>query len=527
MSRLCSSCRSVVGAIRIMASLTSYPVGIVGGSNIQQSRLFDSQQSINCYPLHDTVKDKWMLTRYAGSMRLGQFPTSSSAFTGRPGGFLKLDSLAFAVLGDNVFTISPSLGLTSVGTIGTNSGPVSMASGGDYVMIVDGTGGWLYQISTGLFNQITVINFPNSTGFPTSPTCVVEQQGFFLVNNNGTQSLFQSAPDDPTQWDVLNELQINYRSASSAYPLISMRSVNGRIFCFTSGFIEVLENDGKAGFTFSQDQNLIFGYGAINDQSTAQGVGGMKGQQQPEFIIFISLTPDGTKKVMMTSGNPPEVVSTASIDYRLNQLVNSSDAIAYVWTENGQTFWVCSFTQDNLTLAYNVTNDTWIDLQTGNANRYFVEAFGFFNGYQLALSYLDNFLYQLGEEFVTDSGTVIPFIRVTPNIRFEQYRKMTCKYLDVYVEQGNALSGVPILGALDYVFGSDPFVYLFVSYDGGRTFVEPMERRMGRIGEYTFWTRFENLGTSYDWTFKFVIKQPIPLYIMDAFARLNVSETSK
>jgi hypothetical protein len=510
-----------------MADLTSVPVGVVGGSNIQQSRQFDSQQAINCYPFHDTVKDMWIQTRYSGSNRLSQFATSSDMFVGRPGGFIKLDTLALCVLGNQVFTINTALTSEEIGTIGTSSGPVSMASGGDYILIVDGTGGWLYQISTGEFLQINTINFPNSTGFPVSPTCVVEQEGFFLVNNSGTQQLFQSAPYDPTQWNVLNAIEINYRSASSAYPLISMRSVNGRIFCFTTGFIEVLENTGNAGFTFTPDQNLIFGYGAINDQSTAQGVGGAQGQQQPEFVIFISITPDGTTKVMMTSGNPPEVVSTPSVDYRLNQLTNPYDADAYVWTENGQTFWVCSFTTDNLTLAYNVTNDRWIDLQSGNKNRYFVEAFGFFNGYQLALSYLDNYLYQLGENFVTDSGSAIPYIRVTPNIRFSQYRKATARYLDIYFEQGDALEGVPVLGAPNYVFGSDPFIYLHISFDGGRTFLEPMERRLGRIGERDYFTRFENLGTAWDWCFKIEIRQPIPIYIIDAYLRVNITETSK
>src|SRR6185369_10885429 len=144
----------------------------------------------------------------------------------------------------------------------------SMCAGGDYVLIVDGTGGWLYQISIGSFNAVT------APTFPISPTCCVEQEGLFLVNNDGTQELYQSAPYDPTQWDALTFININYRSCAAAFPLISMRSVNGRIFCFTSGFTEVLENSGDAGFAFRQDQNLIFGYGCLNDTSTAQGVGG-------------------------------------------------------------------------------------------------------------------------------------------------------------------------------------------------------------------------------------------------------------
>lgn len=493
----------------------------IGSSNIQRSSQFDSQQSINCYPFTDTVKRKEAQYPYSGSELVINFPTASGTAVGRKRGALPVGDISIFVVGDEVFVLSSSFSASSVGTIGTNTGPVSMCCGGDYVLIVDGTGGWTYKISTGDFDPIT------AAAFPVSPTTCTEQQGLFLVNNDNTQEMYQSAPYNPTIWNVFNQVFVNYRSCTSAYPLLSLRSCNGRIFAFANGFIQVYANAGKAGFTFRADQILIFGYGALNDASTVKSVGGNQGEEQPEFIVFISVTDDGTKKVMMTSGNPPRVISTPSIDYRINQLTNPEDAEAIIWTENGQTFWVCSWTVDDLTIAYNMTNGSWFDIQNGNAHRYFATAFCFFQGRALALSYKDNGLYQLSEQLFTEQGQPRPYIRITSEILAPQFKNFTGKFLDIYFQQGDAPSGNLFPNAPHYVYGAEPQVLIYISNDGGRTFQEPIKGVLARIGVYNFSTRFSNLGTYHSWTFKLEVRAPVPVYIIDASFTVDISESSR
>lgn len=499
----------------------SIDVGFVGGSNLQRSSQFSSEQAINCYPFYDSVSESRAQYAYAGSQEILQFNTASPTAIGRKRGALTVGDISIWIVGDEVFVMTSSFTPSSVGTIGSNIGAVSLCCGGDYVLIVDGTGGWTYQISTSTLAQIT------APAFPVSPTSCTEQQGYFLVNNEGTQELYQSAPYDPTVWEVLNSVVVNYRSCTSSFPLLSLRSCNGRIFAFTSGFIQVYANAGKVGFTFRPDQNLIFGYGALNDQSTVQSVGGNQGEQQPEFIIFISVTNDGTKKVMMTSGNPPRVISTPSIDYRINQLNNPDDAEAFIWTENGQTFWICSWTIDDLTIAYNMTNGSWFDIQNGNKHRYFVTAFSFFKNKALALSYKDHKLYELTESLFTEQGQPRPLIRVTPQLRAPQYRNIVGKILDIYFQQGDALSGALLPNSPHFVYGAEPAVFLYVSIDGGRTFQEPIRGRLARIGIYSFSTRFTSLGSYHSWTFKLIIRAPIPVYITDSQFLVDIVESTR
>jgi len=499
----------------------SIEVGFIGGSNIQRSSQFDSQQAINCYPLYDSVKQQQVQYPYAGSQEILTFSTANPAAVGRKRGALAVGPISVWVIGDEFFVMTTSFSPSSVGTIGSNTGPVSMCSGGDYILIVDGTGGWTYKISTGDFDPVT------DAAFPVSPTTCTEQQGYFLVNNDGTQELYQSPPYDPTVWNVFNAVVVNFRSCTSAFPLLSLRSCNGRIFAFTSGFTQVYANAGKVGFTFRPDQNLIFGYGALNDQSTVQSVGGNEGKEQPEFIIFISVTNDGTKKVMMTSGNPPRVISTPSIDYRINQLNNPDNAEAFIWTENGQTFWVCSWTIDDLTIVYNMTSGVWFDIQNGNMHRYFATAFCFFNNKALALCYNDNKLYELTESLFTERGDPRPLIRITPEIKAPQFRNIVGKILDIYFQQGDAPSGNLFPNAPFYVYGAEPEVFLYISLDGGRTFQEPIRGRLARIGVYNFSTRFTSLGTYHSWTFKLIIRAPVPVYITGSQFQIDIVEATR
>jgi len=493
---------------------------VAGGSNIQRAAAFDSQQSINWYPYADTVTGETVMMPFAGSVKQLDFEVGENPYKARPGGTLALEQTAYCVIGKKVFEIDVNFNQTEIGEIGTSTGSVDMCTGGVYILIVDGTGGWTYNIVTSTFDQIT------DPAFPTSPTTCTEYRGYFLVNDAGTQTLYQSAIYNPTKWDALLVILVNYRSSPYAYPLIGVRSVNGRIFAFTTGFIEVYEQTPKAGFAFRLDNNLIFGYGAIALQGIAKGTAGEEGQALPEFLCFLSRTSDGTRKIMMTSGQPPKVVSTSSIEYRLSKLAHPEDVTTLVWSEGGQTFVHFNFTLDSVTMTYNVTGNNWFDLQYNGNNRYFAEAFMAFRNKKLVTSYLDASLYVLSEDYITNNGTPITRTRVTKNMRIKGYKNFTPYYLELYFQQGESLPGDGQPDTEHYVYGADAQVYLYISNDGGQTYGPPMKKPIGVFANRMATTRFEGSGTTKDITFMIEILAPIRTYLMGAmFGYVPVDST--
>lgn len=492
---------------------------IVGGSNFQRSRAWDSSYSQNWYPFYDQVKDEWIQAFFAGTKLVSEPILDLGSYKGRSGGAIALQTTAYVVIGNTVYEVVSDLNATEIGTIGTSEGAVSMCAGSHYIMIVDGTGGWVYDVTGASFTQIT------DSVFPESPTTCEQQQGYFLVNNTGTQTMYQSMIDNPMVWSAFTTIQVNFNSSFLAAPLIGIHSVNARLFAMTATFIQVYEVEPVVGIAFRPDKNLIFGYGILTDAGVAKGAAGTLNQQVPEILIFLCRTNDGTKKVMLTSGNPPEVVSTPSIEYRINQLTNPLDVTSFIWTENGQTFAHFNFTTDNITIVYNVTNKTWFDARTG-LNRYFIEDFFFFNSYKLGLSYLDGKIYQLSENFTTDSDVPITRARISDNFRIEGYKNFTVAYLELYFQQGVGLVGRLEPDALFYKPGSDPQVFLYLSDDGGQTFSQPMKQPLGIAAQTLVTTRFTGLGTHKDLTFKIVIQEPVQVFLIGAIMSFRVAEGS-
>src|SRR6185369_823142 len=111
------------------ASTKSELIDVVGPSNIMRSRQFDNQQSINWYPMYDVTRNKWCQYPYAGNDVVNTFSTENPDAIGRPGGTINIGANALMIVGDEVFLIASNFSSSSVGTIGTNSGPVSMCAG--------------------------------------------------------------------------------------------------------------------------------------------------------------------------------------------------------------------------------------------------------------------------------------------------------------------------------------------------------------------------------------------------------------
>ncbi len=492
-----------------MANPITIDLNVIGGSNVQKSRAFDSQFSLNIYPFYDPVTQESVMYPYAGRQKILDFSVDPGTF-GRAGGMIATEEEAYIAVGEKLFKLDSTLTPTEIGTLDTTSGPVSMDIVNQYLIVVDGAGKWTYDIIGGTFDPIV------DADAPTSPTYVVEQQSLALYNDTASQTLYQAAAGFPMNFDALATIQINYKSSYLSYPLIAMSSINGRVFCYTTGFGEVLENEGKVGFSFRPDENLTFGYGLSNATALAKGTGGLMGQEQPEFNIFQSINPDGSIKFMMTTGNPPKVISTPSIEWRVNQFTDIRDNSSFIWSDNGQTFYQINYTTDNISLAYNLNSKQWIDLSIGG-KRHPSEAFCYFQGKRLFTSYEDAGLYEMSENFIDNDGIPIERNRVTENIRITGYKNLNLRLLRLWFQQGvGTADGDERINSANYSAGVKPEVYIYVSYDGGVTFDPPQLVDLGKIGERTYVSDVTDLGTGRDITFKLQMFSPVDFFLMGA-----------
>jgi hypothetical protein len=196
-----------------------------------------------------------------------------------------------------------------------------------------------------------------------------------------------------------------------------------------------------------------------------------------------------------------------------------------VWTENGVTFYQLSSTTAKTTLVLNLNNKEWFDVSYRN-NRHFAQSFAFLNGKKLVTSYLDGNVYEMSEDYLTNSGEPWPRQRVTSEMRYDGYKRINGETLEIYFQQGVGLSGQYLPNQPHYVFGADPVVYLYTSFDGGQTWSQPKIASLGRQGERVFFTKFYNLGSSKGWSFKIEVWAPVKVYMLGAYFTYSISPGS-
>src|SRR5512138_2007648 len=153
------------------------PVAYGGG----RSTAFESQRFINCFPEMASGPGSKNIAALVGTPGLRLWYRNSSP---PQRAAMAFNGLIYSVISNKLFSISAD-GLTSteLGTLTTSTGRVSMKNnglassgiGGDQVCLVDGTDGYIYNVTTGVFSTIS------GGGFPATPTHVEFIDGYFVV----------------------------------------------------------------------------------------------------------------------------------------------------------------------------------------------------------------------------------------------------------------------------------------------------------------------------------------------------------
>ena len=107
-----------------------------------------------------------------------------------------VNNMLYVVTGNKLYSISPFKVVSSaLGSLTTSIGPVIMKDngltvsgvGGNQLMIVDGTAGYIYNISTGIFTTST---FFTGGGFPSTGVNSLEfMDGYFVLSQSNSMNV--------------------------------------------------------------------------------------------------------------------------------------------------------------------------------------------------------------------------------------------------------------------------------------------------------------------------------------------------
>lgn len=387
---------------------------ILGGSGEGRSLNVNASRSVNLYPELDadpTSKAVISLVKTPGCRLWGNVGVGPNrgqhVFNGR--NYVVSGNGLFAL--DSVGTVSAQLG-----TLQTDRGQVSMRDngllsagiGGNQLIIVDGTAGYIYDVIAGTFVTIT------SPGFPANPSHVEYIDGYFIVTND-TMNANASELYDGTTWNPLASTPVQSASDSIQVPVV----FSEQLIFIKQYTTEYYSNNGTPtinGFPFSRVSGAVVPWGTDAPWSVCYGEGSI-------FWLATERKLNGGEFIgpVMLSGAVPTRIGTPAYNYRMSKWTDRANAFAYSYSEGGHTFVLFTSPGDNETFVYDTTTQMWHDRSSYTDNPYSINrhignSYVHFEGMHLIGDYQSGGIYRMSSDYLTEIGKPIVWLRRTDHL---------------------------------------------------------------------------------------------------------------
>jgi len=378
-------------------------------------------------------------------------------------------SIAFVVSGDRLYKIDTSYTATLLGTVGGN-GPVSMADNGIQLAIAANPQGYVYNITTNVFTQITDPDFPGAV-------TVAYLDGYFVFNEPNSQKVWVTSILDGTSVDPLD-----FASAEGSPDGLTAVVVNNReVWLLGTNSIEVWYDAGTPDFPLARIQGASNEIGCLAPYSVAKA---------DNSVFWLGSDARGSGIVYRSNGYTGVRASNHSVEWQIQQYGDVTNAVAYTYQQDGHIFYVLNFPNNNKTWVYDVVTQSWHERagwDNGSFTRHRSNCQMNFNSEIIVGDYENGNIYAFDMDVYTDNGAIQKWLR---SWRALPSGTNNLKRTAQHSLQLNCETGV----GLNLGQGDDPEVMLRWSDDGGHTYSSEHWTKMGRIGAFGFRAFWRRLG---------------------------------
>jgi hypothetical protein len=389
---------------------------------------------------------------------------------------------------------------TTCGTINTYAGRVGMASNGTYLIIVDGTDGWLWDGTT--LDQITDADFVDATQ-------IKFLHGRFIVNKPGTGEFYISTTY-PSKADLINGAgwtSLDFATAEvDPDDLLAIEVDKQELWLFGDFTTELYFDSGDATFPFESQPGGAIEWGIAAPWSVAKG---------DSTVVWLAKNRNGGPQVVATAGFSPQVISTHAVEEAMSGYTVIDDAFAYIVKGFDKSyFYVLTFPSADVTWVYNMTLPPelgWHQWSSYGVGRFRCSTYTYFNNKRYFGDALNGNLYTMSATAYTDNGDILERIAIGPSIEMDM-NDFSVNSLEIHFNAGTGL----ISGQ-----GSDPQAMLRVSRDHGHTYGNSRWRDIGGIGEYYRRSVWRQMGQFTSYTPELRVTDPIRATVIGAYAELE------
>jgi hypothetical protein len=408
----------------------------------------------------------------------------------------------FAVSGSSVYEVfSDWASALRPGSLGTNTGRVTLADDGTRLVIGDGSA-TAYAVPLAGGSAVVAIGADCPGGY------VTWQDGYFIHSVPGSARFQLSGLNDIT-YDALDVGTAEGRPDNLAMVL----SVGRMLWLFGDLSTEVWWNTGNADFPFARVEGAFIETGTAAAGSCVRAGGS---------VAWVGSDERGRGTVWHAQGLQPVRISTHAVEHALAGYALLSEASAFAYQQEGHEFYQltvpASTTDDGGTWVYDFATGQWHERsyqsEAGEKpHRAWVGAVAF--GAMVVGDREDGRLYTYELDYYLDDTRPIRRVRQTAHISQDE-KRLRFSALELQAEPGvGTASGQ----------GSAPVVLLSWSNDGGHTWSNEHEASLGVRGAYANRAIWRRLGIGRDRVFRVAMSDPVPVTWLGA--ELDVVELDR
>lgn len=462
-------------------------INLTSGATPSRSVLASCQRRLNVYaePTDPKTSEPGQMTHYPtpGLTLLGASPNAKPI----RGLYRASNGDLYAVAAQEVYYVDPNWTFNLVGSMTATPilNPTKMADNGTSVILCDGTATNGYSIS--MTSRVGLSNLLNATAsdeFTTSSTgwlgstFVDFSDGYLIANYIGTPTFYISNSEDI----IFDPLQFAGKT-SYPDPLIAAIVQHRVIWLIGTTTTEVWYNTGGTSVTDNFPYSLMPGvaidYGCVSPYSISKG---------DSAVMWLGQSQTGQPIVLRGVGYQASRVSTHAIEHELSTYSTITDCIAYMYMQDGHSFYVMNFPTADKTWVYDLAvgqwhQRAWLD-NNGDEHRQRSTVHAYAYGINVVNDWQNGNLYHLDPASYMDHGQpikrVISFPRLIDN---EDDHRILFKTFIAEIATGESL------------FPADnPTCSLRWSDDKGKTWGNGILQPLGKSGHFEQFLKWNRLG---------------------------------
>ena len=292
---------------------------------------------------------------------------------------------------------------------------------------------------------------------------------------------------------------------------VTLTVAHKNVWIFKNNGAEVWYDAGNSDFAFSEVPGVLIEHGCAAKYSVCSYDGSVfwLGQDRAGTAIIFQGTP----------AYQAQRISTHCIENILNGLDDITDAVGYIYQQDGHVFYVLNFPTADQTWVYDLATKLWHERvytdNNGQEHRHLVQLTACVENQIVGGDWSTGTLYLLDLTSYTDNGQPIVRRRGFPHIVADgsrvQYQAFQCS-MDVGLTSG-------------ILVDEEPQIFLRWSDTAGNRYGSPVGRGMGATGQYDRTIQWRRLGMGRDRVFELFWSAPVNTALNGSFVQFEKMAT--